>query len=161
MRNKMLIILGVVIVLFGGLYFLVDYKNKQTIESNGNPYGKDRLHQETIDQLNDPLYQNQMTPDELAEMLENEEDVTVYYYSPICVYCLKTTPVLVPLAEEMDVDLKKINLLEFGTNSFKKAYNITGTPTLVHYKNGKEIDRVNGEQPKSLFKSFFEEYVVN
>lgn len=161
MRNKMLIILGVVIVLFGGLYFLVDYKNKQTIENNGNPYGKDRLHQETIDQLNDPLYQNQMTPDELAEMLENEEDVTVYYYSPICVYCLKTTPVLVPLAEEMDVDLKKINLLEFGTNSFKKAYNITGTPTLVHYKNGKEVDRVNGEQPKSLFKSFFEEYVVN
>lgn len=161
MRNKMLMILAVVIVLFGGLYFLVDYKNKQTVESSGNPYGKEKLHQETIDQLDDPLYQNQITPDELENKLDDKEDLTVYYYSPICVYCQQTTPELVPLAEDLGVDLKKVNLLEFGTNSFKKAYNITGTPTLVHYKDGKEIDRVNGLQDKSLFKAFFEEYVVN
>lgn len=160
MRNKMFVILAVVIVLFGGLYFLVDYKNKQTVESTGNPYGKENLHQETIDQLDDPLYQNQVTPDELKEQLNNQEDVTVYFYSPTCIFCQKTTPVLVPVAEDMDVDLKKMNLLEFG-ETVANTYNVQSTPTLVHYKNGEEIDRVNGEQEESLFKSFFEEYVVN
>lgn len=161
MRNKMISIIAIVVLLFGGLFFLVDYKNKQAIKNNENPYGKDKLHQETIDQLDDPLYQNQITPDKLKESLDNKEDVTVYFYSPTCVYCQQTTPELVPLAEDLDVDLKKMNLLEFGSQKFKTTYNIKSTPTLVHYKDGKEIDRVTGSQETELFKAFFETYVAN
>ena len=83
MRNKMLIIVGIIVVLFIGLYFLTNYKNKQTIENVDNPYGKDELHQETIDLLDDPLYGNIIIPDDLDAKLENGEDVTVYYFSPI------------------------------------------------------------------------------
>src|SRR5690625_7160461 len=108
----MLMILAVVIVLFGGLYFLVDYKNKQTVESSGNPYGKEKLHQETIDQLDDPLYQNHITPDELENKLDDKEDLTVYYYSPICVYFKKTTTILVPLEDTLGVDLHMLSLYE-------------------------------------------------
>src|SRR5690625_2170536 len=146
----MLIILGAVIVLFVALYVLVDYQNKQTIEKAGNPYGKDQLKQETIDQLDDPLYQNQIIPDHLAEKLANEEDVFVYFYSPVCRFCIETTPVLVPLAEELNVDVKKLNLYEFENE--KETYQIEGVPTLVYYENGQEVDRITGAQPEEMFR---------
>src|SRR5690625_2441160 len=152
----MLMILGAIIILFVALYVVVDYKNKQTIDHAGNPYGKDNLKQETIDQLDDPLYQNQIIPKDLDDKLTNKEDVVVYFYSPVCVYCLETTPMLVPLAEELGIDIKKFNLYEFQDQ--KEKYNITGTPTLVYYENGEEVDRVNGAQSEEMFRSFFEEY---
>jgi len=157
MRNKMLLIVGVLAVLFVALYFVNDYKNKRTLEATDNPYGKEPLHQETIDLMDDPLYQNIIVPDDLDAKLEDGEDVTVYYFSPTCVFCQKTTPVVVPLAEELDVDLKKLNLLEFDKMDY---YDIEGTPTIIHYENGKEVARIVGEQPEEEFRSFFEKHVV-
>src|SRR5699024_11448014 len=86
------------------------------------------------------------------------EDITVYYYSPTCSYCQKTTPVVVPVAEEMGVDLKKMNLLEFDKMDY---YKVEGTPTIIHYEDGKEVARIVGEQPKENFEAFFKENVVD
>src|SRR5699024_4337253 len=74
---------------------------------------KENLKQETIDQIDDPLYGNQIVPEDLNEKIASGEAVTVYFYSPRCVYCQRTTPVLVPLTEELNIDMKKLNLLEF------------------------------------------------
>lgn len=153
----MLLILGAVIILFAGLYFVVDYKNKQAVDGTNNPYGKDTLAQETIDQLDDPNYQNQIIPDALDELLDNKEDAFVYFYSPTCVYCQRTTPVLVTLAEELDLDLKKHNLLEFKDSW--DTYHIEGTPTLVVYENGEEVDRISGEHSEEEFNDFLTPYV--
>src|SRR5690625_3735391 len=113
MGKKMLIFIGVIVILFGALYFVVDSKNKKAVNDSDNPYGKNNLKQETIDQLDDPLYQNQITPDDLDEKLDNQEDLTVYFYSPTCIHCQKTTPELVPLAEDLDVVVKKLNIIDF------------------------------------------------
>lgn len=158
MKKKMLLLLGVLAVLFIALYFVTNYKNEQALQGSDNPYGKDNLKQETIDQLEDPLYQNQIVPDKLDEKLENGEDVTVYFYSPTCVYCQRTTPVVVPLTEELGIDMQKLNLLEFDKMG---DYGIEGTPTIVHYKNGKEVDRITGERPEADFQKFFEENVLD
>ncbi|MEI3607826.1 thioredoxin family protein [Pseudogracilibacillus sp. SE30717A] len=158
MKNKMLVIVGVIVLLFVALIFVNNMKNKQALEDNENPYGKDNLKQETIDQLGDPLYQNIIVPDDLDAALEDGEDITVYYYSPTCVYCQKTTPVVVPLAEDMGVNLKKMNLLEFDR---MEHYNIEGTPTIIHYENGKEVARIVGEHPEEDFKTFFDDNVLN
>lgn len=158
MRNKMIMIIGAVVILFAALYFVVDYKNKQKLAGVDNPYGKDELAQETLDQLDDPLYQNQITPDALAELLANGEDLTVYFYSPTCVHCRNTTPVLVPLAEELGIDLKKLNLLEFRDSW--DTYGIEGTPTLIHYENGEEANRISGNQPEEVFREFLSPFVA-
>lgn len=157
MRNKMLMIVGAIVVLFVALYFVNEYKNKQALSVSDNPYQKEDLHQETIDQLNDPLYGNIIIPDDLDAMLAAEEDVTVYYFSPTCVYCQRTTPVVVPLTEELDIDMKKMNLLEFDKMDY---YGIEGTPTIIHYEDGTEVARISGEQPEEAFRAFFEEHVL-
>ncbi|WP_077623118.1 thioredoxin family protein [Sediminibacillus massiliensis] len=157
MKKKMFIFLGVLVVLFAALIFIVNYQNNQKTE--GNPYGKDNLNQATIDQLDDDFYQNQILPEELDEKLENGEDVTVYFYSPTCVHCQNTTPVIVPMTQEYDIDLKKLNLLEFEEEW--EDYKIEGTPTVIHFENGEEVARISGEQPVTNWDSFFQENVLD
>ncbi|WNS76705.1 thioredoxin family protein [Bacillus sp. DTU_2020_1000418_1_SI_GHA_SEK_038] len=152
--KKVVIFLAVIIVLFVAVGFLTKMQNEEKV-SGDNPYGKDKLHPETIAQLDDPNYQNIILPEELEKKLDNKEDVTVYFFSPTCSHCQRTTPVVSPLAKDMKVDLVQYNLLEFE-NGWDK-YLITQTPTIVQYKDGKEVNRITGYQDEDVFKQWFNE----
>lgn len=157
MKKKMFIFLGVLVVLFVALALVINYSNKEKVTDN--PYNKENLNQATIDQLDDPNYQNQIVPDDLQTKLDNGEDVTVYFYSPTCIHCQRTTPVVVPLTEELGIDMKKLNLLEF--EPAWDTYEIEGTPTIVHYEDGEEVARVSGERSEAEFDDFFRENVLD
>lgn len=118
-----------------------------------NPYGTNDLEPETIDQLDDPLYQNIILPEELEEKLAAGEDVMVYFFSPTCSHCIEATPVVAPMAEKMGIDLVQYNLWEFeeGWNE----YGIEATPTIIEFKDGKEHDRVKGNVGKEGYEDFF------
>lgn len=149
--KKVIIFVAAVVLIFAAIAYL---SNKQQTEktSGDNPYGKDKLNPATVDQLDDPLYQNIITPDELDEKLKKEDSVTVYYFSPICSHCKVTTPILMPVAEEMDEHIYQYNVLEF-----EQGWNeIEATPTLIHYKNGKETSRIAGERTAEEFKQWFD-----
>src|SRR5699024_4207640 len=120
MRNNMLAIVGVIVVLFIALYFVNDYKDTKNAEG-------------TSDDENN-LYDNQIKPDDLRAQIDSGDPMTVYFYSPDCVHCQRTTPVLVPLTEEKDIDMKKLNLKEYKQQW--DEYGIEGTPTLIHYDDG-------------------------
>lgn len=152
--KKVFIFLAVIIVLFVAVGLLTKMQNEKKV-SEDNPYGKDTLHPETVAQLDDPNYQNLILPEELEKKLETKEDVTVYFYSPTCSHCQRTTPVVSPLAKDMKVDLVQFNLLEFE-NGWDK-YRITETPTIVQYKNGEEVNRITGYQDEEVFKQWFNE----
>ncbi|WP_148631162.1 co-chaperone YbbN [Bacillus sp. E214] len=151
--KKVIIFVAAVVLIFAAIAYL---SNKQQTEktSSDNPYGKENLSPATVDQLDDPLYQNIITPDELDEKLEKEEAMTVYYFSPECPHCVKTTPILMPVAEEMDEHIYQYNVLEFeqGWDEIEGS----GTPTLIHYKNGKETSRISGEHSAEEFKQWFD-----
>lgn len=96
---KKIILFGLVIVIiFGTLAFVTSFQNKQL--SEGNPFGKNVLKAETIRQLDNPLYQNIIVPEDLERKLASGEAVTVYFYSPICEQCNLATPIFKPLADE-------------------------------------------------------------
>lgn len=153
--KKVIIFLVVIIGIFAAIAAITKMQQNQAAE--GNPYNKANLKPATIDQLDDPLYQNLILPEELKTKLEDGEDLTVYFYSPTCPHCVETTPVVAPLAEEMDIDLVQYNLHEFeqGWNE----YNIESTPTIVHYKDGKETARIVGSQSEATFEDWFNEHV--
>src|SRR5699024_548917 len=157
MKNKMVSIIVAVFVLFGGLFFVTNYKNKKVVDGSVNPYGKDKLNHQTIYNLVDLLYQNIILPNDLEYRLERRKSTTIYFFSPDCVHCQRTTTVLVPLVEDNDIDLVQMNLMEFEDE--KAEYDIEGTPTMVHFDNGNEVARIVGEHPEDEFQSFFDEYV--
>src|SRR5690625_1669789 len=182
MRNKLLIIVGVIVVLFVGLVVINNVKNDEKTVSGDNPYGDKKLKQETIDQLDDPLYQNIILhteleraiknkdqldytiyqniilTKELERALKNKEDMTVYFFSPTCIHCINATPVVVPLVEELDIDMKKLNTLEY--EEALSEFNIQGTPTIIHYENGEEVTRFEGAAEEEQYREFFEENVL-
>ena len=117
--------------------------------------GKTQLNPETVALLDDPNYQNIIIPDDLDRKLKDKEDMTVYYYSPICGHCRNTTPIVAPLAMDMNVDLVKFNLLEYDSGWDK--YRIKETPTIVQYRDGKEVNRISGYHEKEVFETWFNE----
>lgn len=155
--KKLLIIGAVVVAIFVLLIFLTNAANEEQLANN--PYGTDVLNQATIDQLDDENYQNIILPEELDEKISSGEPTTVYYFSPTCPHCQETTPVLMPIAEDMGVEVDQFNLLEFeqGWND----YMVEATPTLVHYEDGEEIARWVGSQPEENIRKFFDEVVLN
>jgi thioredoxin 1 len=149
--KKVIALAVIVAALLIGAIVYSDLQNKQLAE--GNPYGKATLNPATIEQLHDPLYDNQILPNQLQEALTKQGDLFVYFYSPTCEYCREMTPVLVPTANELQIEVKKHNLLEFP-NSWND-YGIEYTPTLVHYKDGVEVSRLVGGQTADELKKWF------
>ncbi|WP_102271982.1 thioredoxin family protein [Cytobacillus massiliigabonensis] len=152
--KKVIIFLAVIILLFGAVALLTKMQNEEKVTEE-NPYGKGNLHPETIAQLEDPNYQNLILPDQLEKKLDNKEDVTVYFYSSTCPHCKRTTPIVAPLAKDMNIDLVQFNLQEFD-NGWDQ-YGIIETPTIVQYKAGKEVNRITQYQEKEVFEKWFEE----
>ncbi|ADC51009.1 protein disulfide oxidoreductase trx domain protein [Alkalihalophilus pseudofirmus OF4] len=155
--KKVLIFGGIIVILFGLLAVVNSMKQSQLAE--GNPFGKERIDPATAELVNDPNYQNVILPEELEEILEDNGDVTVYFYSSTCPYCKEATPRLVPISEELGVDLVQYNLTEFDEGW--SDHNIESTPTIVQFENGEEVDRIVGSAPDEEYRAFFERNVNN
>ncbi|CAG7650887.1 thioredoxin family protein [Paenibacillus allorhizosphaerae] len=157
--KKLAIYLSIIVVLFGAMYIV----NQQSTEAKlgkyaNNVYGiaPDKLHPETIKQLDDPNYQNIILPDALDKKIAAKESFFLYYFASTCVHCKATTPVLVPVAKSLNADIKQFNLEEFK-NGWDR-YKIQATPTLIYYKEGKEVERIEGEQTADTFKNFISKH---
>ncbi|MCU9612561.1 thioredoxin family protein [Caldibacillus lycopersici] len=154
--KKILIFLGIIIIIFGAIGLLNYYQKQAALKDN--PYKTNDLHASTIDQLKDKNYANIILPDDLKQELENGETETVYFFSPECPHCQKTTPIVAPLAKDLGIDLKMYNVLEFEEGW--DDYAIKGTPTIIHFEDGKEVARIDGYREKEVFQQWFEENVL-
>lgn len=154
--KKILLFGGILVAIFVAIAVITTMQQSSQLENN--PYGTDDLEGATIDLLDDENYQNQIVPEDLEEQIASGEPTTVYFFSPTCVYCQQVTPMLSPLAEDMDVDMVKFNLLEFEEGFAQ--YAIEATPTLVYYENGEEVQRIVGAAQQADYESFFNQYVL-
>lgn len=155
--KKVIIFLAAIIVLFIAVGVLTNMQNTAKVDED-NLYQKDTLHPETVAQLDDPNYQNIILPETLTERLNKGENMTVYFYSPTCAYCKQTTPIVSPLAQDLGIDLVQYNLLEFKDGW--DDYHITETPTIIHFENGAETERISGLRDKDFFENWFEEHAL-
>ena len=155
--KKLAIVGAVIVLLFAGIIILTNMKNSEKLEDN--PYGTKNLKQSTIDLLDDENYQNIILPDELAKKIESGEGVVGYFFSPECSHCKNYTPKLMPIADEMDIQVDQLNILEY-TNEWD-TYNITATPTLIYFENGEEVARLEGDAPDETTRQFFNDIVLN
>jgi thioredoxin 1 len=74
----------------------------------------------------------------------------VYFWSNTCPICTQFTPVFDAVAAaRQDVLLVKANVQE--ANQSAQAYGLSSVPTVVLFKDGKEVDRVTGGMSKAEF----------
>lgn len=134
------------------------------LEGKHPVYGvpESKLNPATRELLDDTNYANTISDEALDAKVQNKEDFFLYMYSSACLYCKQTTPVLVPLAEELDIHLNQFNLLEY--KSYQDKFNVPYTPTLIYFEDGVEKDRIvsgialDGAEGNTFedFKAFFE-----
>lgn len=135
--KKMLIFGGIIIVLFAAI-FAVTQMEKKNASTNEKGY-----------------YSNKISLEDLNKNIEDKKEQTIYFYQTSCVHCQKVSPIVVPLAKDLNVDMKVIDIENL--NEPWDKYNIQGTPTIIHFKDGKEVSRISGEQSKDKFKEWFEQ----
>ncbi len=155
--KKLFIIGGVIIAIFILIVVLSNKSNQAKMKDN--PYGTDNLEKSTIDLIGNENYSNIVLPDDLFKKIEAGESVTAYYFHPECQFCMQMTPVMMPIAKEMGVNVLQYNMMEFGDKAGEGTkYGIVSWPALVHYEGGKEVGRMVGAQPEENIRAFFTEF---
>jgi thioredoxin 1 len=128
--NITLIIVGVLALLAGYLYF--SYR-----KIKNTPVAPDN---HKIRNLNDKTFNSQI----------GKGVSLVDFWASWCMPCKMMVPVLNELAEEVGDNMAvcKINIEEY--QSIAQKHSVRNIPTLLIFKNGKEVDRVVGVKSKEF-----------
>lgn len=109
---------------------------------------------ETKEETKTDYYTNKISPEDIRKNIQEKKEQTIYFYKTSCVHCHRVSPIIVPMAKDMNIDMKVFDL-ENEPEAVWDEFKITGTPAIVHFKEGKEVSRIEGEQPKENFKKWF------
>lgn len=88
------------------------------------------------------------------EVLEANNVVLVDFYATWCRPCHVLTPILENISNKVDAKIGKVNTDENST--LTSAYKIQALPTLIFFKNGKEVSRLVGLQSESVIQNTLE-----
>lgn len=151
--KRMAIIGGIIVLAFIGIYFL------STIEFGTltyNPYGEKEIKRETRKTLTGKDHLYQVSYDDFEEKIFTQgEDKFVYVFSPTCTYCIRYNPTVNEVFGE-DIEYIRLNALEYP-ESFNDL-GVEGTPTIIYFEEGKEVDRLEGMRDKEELTMFVEQY---
>jgi thioredoxin 1 len=83
--------------------------------------------------------------------------VAVQYYATWCGPCKMLKPVLDSLAEEnSDIGFYRVDIDQFRDQAIQAG--IRSVPTVVLYKDGEEVDRTSGYQPKDKITTWMNQH---
>ena len=84
-----------------------------------------------------------------AEVLKSVEPVAVDFYSADSAPCATLAPRYGAVAEKFDGKIRFFKILRGNNEALAKTLNVTASPTLLFFKNGKELgERLTGDDIK-------------
>ena len=90
------------------------------------------------------------------EVLKADLPVLVDFWAEWCGPCHQISPILEGLAEEYDGKIKFVKMDTEDNFETPEIYSILSLPTLLVFKDGQQIERITGAQPKSDLKRSLE-----
>jgi len=82
---------------------------------------------------------------EFEETVNNGKTVVVDFYAEWCMPCLMIAPVIEELADKIK-DVKFVKLNVDDNQELARKYGVSSIPCLIIFKDGKEVDRMIGNQ---------------
>ncbi|MDQ0255452.1 thioredoxin-like negative regulator of GroEL [Evansella vedderi] len=110
----------------------------------------------TNDQNDNPLFKNEISAQQLSEKVEEKAEFFVFFYEPACEECEEVAEIIIPLAEELDVDLYALNV--FVPSSSANTWGNYGRPTIPSvalFKDDMWHSNLNGPQKDNIYEEFF------
>jgi thioredoxin 1 len=91
------------------------------------------------------------------QVLKSEVPVVVDFWAPWCGPCRAVAPILEELAGEYEgqLTIAKVNTDEEQRTA--GALGIMAIPTMIVFKGGKEVKRIQGAAPKRILKEAFDQ----
>lgn len=79
-----------------------------------------------------------------SEVLDAREPVLVEFYSDGCLGCKQISPVLGELEDEYEKEIKIVKVNALFSEELKNRYEVTVYPTILFFKKGQQIARLEG-----------------
>ncbi|MGD2175800.1 MAG: thioredoxin [Candidatus Brocadiaceae bacterium] len=86
------------------------------------------------------------------EVINSDLPVVLDLWAPWCGPCKMVSPVLESLAEENAGKVKVCKLNVDGNVETAARFGISGIPTVLFFKDGEEVKRLIGVQPKATYQ---------
>ncbi|PER90302.1 thioredoxin family protein [Bacillus cereus] len=96
-----------------------------------------------------------ISKEELKQRIQSHEEFIAYYYQPTCHYCKKAAPDIDSMSKKHDRTIYRIDISTPENQSAFQEFDIPGTPVVVAYNRGEEIERLEGAVSAATYDGFF------
>lgn len=94
-----------------------------------------------------------------SDVVESDIPVLVDFWAPWCGPCHMVTPILEAVAQNMNGQMKFVKLNTDKNQKKAGELNVMAIPTLVVFKDGKEVDRIVGFKPQEQLESHLKQLI--